>query len=254
MTAKFVLGFAAYAMAASLMAQTGTPAKPAATTATVKPPAPAAPPRENGLYGTIATSLGNITVKMYEKESPITVKNFMDLSLGRKEWTDPKTRTRVKRPLYPGTIFHRVIPGFMIQGGDPTGTGMGGSDAIADEFDPSLSFDTPGKLAMANAGPGTGSCQFFITEVPTPHLTGKHTIFGQVVDGMDVVKKIINVPTGEQNRPLTPPKILRISFQRVGPGPAVPGSTPPVHRPAAGTATKTGAAKTGVKSAPATKK
>src|SRR5258707_12150501 len=172
--------------ASCLMAQarkTTTPAvktpaatAPAAAVATDKPATPPAPVRENGLYTTIYTSMGNITAKLYEKESPITVKNYMDLALGRKEWTDPKTSTRVKRPLYPGTIFHRVIPGFMIQGGDPTGTGMGGTDVIPEEFDPALSFDTPGKFGMAKpSAPGTGSGQLFSPEAPTPQLTGLHT-------------------------------------------------------------------------------
>ncbi len=207
------------------------PAKPAAATT-----APAPPARENGLYTTIVTSMGSITIRLYEKESPLTVKNFIELSRGRKEWTDPQTRQRVKRPLYNGVIFHRVLPGFMIQGGDPTGTGMGGTDVIPDEFDPSLSFDTPGRLAMANAGPGTGSCQFFITEVPTPHLNGKHTIFGQVVEGQELVGQIARVPVGANDKPITPVKILRITFQRVGPGAPVDPPAP-VRRPAP-TATK----------------
>jgi peptidyl-prolyl cis-trans isomerase A (cyclophilin A) len=195
-------------------------------------PAPVAPPRENGLYTTIVTSMGSITAKLYEKESPITVKNFIDLSRGRKEWTDPQTHQRLKRALYPGTIFHRVIPGFMIQGGDPTGTGSGGSDVIPDELDPSLRFDTSGKLAMANSGPGSGSCQFFITEVPTPHLNGKHTIFGQVVEGQELVGKIARVPVAAENRPVTPIKILRITFLRVGPGPPVDPPAPVRKAPA----------------------
>jgi peptidyl-prolyl cis-trans isomerase A (cyclophilin A) len=197
---------------------------------TAQTPAPVAPPRENGLYTTIVTSMGSITAKLYEKESPITVKNFVELSQGRKVWTDPQTHQRTKRALYPGTIFHRVIPGFMIQGGDPTGTGEGGSDVIPDELDPSLRFDTPGKLAMANSGPGTGSCQFFITEVPTPHLNGKHTIFGQVVEGQELVGRIARMPVGKENRPLSPVKILRITFQRVGPGAPV-DPPPPARKP-----------------------
>jgi peptidyl-prolyl cis-trans isomerase A (cyclophilin A) len=189
-------------------------------------PAPPPPPLENGLYTTIVTSMGSITAKLYEKESPVTVKNFVELAQGRKVWTDPFTRARTKRPLYPGTIFHRVIPGFMIQGGDPTGTGDGGSDVIPDEFDPSLQFDTPGKLAMANSGPATGSCQFFITEVPTPHLNGKHTIFGQVVEGQELVGIIARVPVGKENRPLGLVKIVSITFQRVGPGAPVDPPAP----------------------------
>ena len=213
MRRNFLLGLAAFGLSVScLVAQ--TPPKPAAAAATDKPAAPPAPVRENGLYTTVYTSMGNITAKLYEKESPITVKNFMDLALGRKEWTDPKTGQRVKRPLYPGTIFHRVIPGFMIQGGDPTGTGMGGTDTIPEEFDPSLSFDVPGKFGMAKASaPGTGSCQFFITEVPTPHLNGLHTVFAQVVEGQDIVDKIAHLPRNGEDRPNVPVKILKIGFQ-----------------------------------------
>jgi peptidyl-prolyl cis-trans isomerase A (cyclophilin A) len=201
-------------------------AKPAAAKA--KPAAaPAKPALEPGLYATITTTMGPITFRMYEKESPITVQNFVDLATGRKEFTDPETKQRVKRPFYNGLLFHRVIPNFMIQGGDPTGTGMGGSDEIADEFHPSLIFDRPGRVAMANTGaPRSGSSQFFITDVPTPHLNGRHPIFGQVVDGMAVVEKIVHVPANEENRPKTPVKMLRVSFKRVGPGPQPPTSGP----------------------------
>jgi peptidyl-prolyl cis-trans isomerase A (cyclophilin A) len=185
------------------------------------------------------------------RKSPITVKNFMDLALGRKEWTDPKTSQRVKRPLYPGTIFHRVIPGFMIQGGDPTGTGMGGTDTIPEEFDPSLSFDTPGKFGMAKASaPGTGSCQFFITEAPTPHLNGLHTVFAQVVEGQDVVEKIARLPRDGNDKPNMPPKILKITFLRVGPGAPV-NPAPAVTRKAGPPAA---AKKAGAAGAPAAKK
>jgi peptidyl-prolyl cis-trans isomerase A (cyclophilin A) len=184
--------------------------------------APATPPaREPGLYATIKTTLGDITVKLYEKEAPITVRNFVGLARGTKEWKDPKTGQMVKRPLYTGTIFHRVIPGFMIQGGDPLGTGMGDPGfTIPDEFVPSLKFDVPGRLAMANIGqPHTGGSQFFITDVPTQHLNGKHTIFGQVIEGQDVVHKIISVPTRSE-KPLTPVKIVSIVIKREGPPPA----------------------------------
>jgi|ERR1017187_4094858 cyclophilin family peptidyl-prolyl cis-trans isomerase len=188
------------------------------------PPAatPAAPPtREPGLYATINTSMGAITVKFFEKEAPITVKNFVALARGTKAWKDPKTGQMVTRPLYAGTIFHRVIPKFMIQGGDPAGTGMGDVGfTIPDEFSPNLKFDVPGRLAMANIGqPHTGGCQFFITLVPTPHLNGKHTIFGQVIEGQDLVTKIVNVPT-KAEKPLTPVKIVSIVFKREGPPPA----------------------------------
>jgi len=183
--------------------------------------APAAPPApEPGLYATINTSMGAIKVKFFEKEAPITVKNFKDLATGAKAWKDQKTGAMVKRPLYNGTTFHRVIPNFMIQGGDPLGTGMGDPGfTIPDEFAPNLKFDVPGRLAMANIGqPHTGGCQFFITVVPTPHLNGKHTIFGQVIEGQDVVNTIVNVPTNKE-KPLTPVKIVSIVIKREGPPP-----------------------------------
>jgi len=201
------------ALLAGAFAQAPPAAAPAATTA-------APPARDPGLYATINTTLGAITVKFYEKEAPITVKNFVALAKGTKAWRDPKGQM-VTRPLYPGTIFHRVIPGFMIQGGDPTGTGGGDPGfVIPDEFVPTLKFDVPGRLAMANAGPHTGNSQFFITDVPTPHLNGLHTIFGQVIEGQDVVHKIISVPTGAQNKPITPVKIVSIVVKREGPAPA----------------------------------
>jgi peptidyl-prolyl cis-trans isomerase A (cyclophilin A) len=214
---------------------------------------PAKPARPDGLYGTIQTSMGSLVVKFYETESPITVKNFVDLALGRKMWTDPKTGTRVKRPLYNGLIFHRVIPNFMIQGGDPTGTGMGGTDVIKDEFHPTLKLDKPGVMAMANAGPNTGSCQFFITEVPTQYLNGKHTIFGQVVENVELVGKITRVPRNAQDKPTTPVVIQKMTFERVGavpPGGIVLAATP-AAKPAAGAAAKAPAKAAPAKAAPA---
>ena len=165
--------------------------------------------------------MGTIVVKFFEKESPITVKNFVDLALGRKTWTDPRSGLPVRKPLYNGLTFHRVIPNFMIQGGDPLGTGTGGTKAIPDEFHPSLKFDEPGRLAMANAGPGTGSCQFFITDVPTPHLNGAHTIFGQTIEGLDVVKAIARVPT-KGDAPVKPVRIVKIAVDRYGVDPNAP--------------------------------
>lgn len=235
MSVSFTLRCTASVLFASALLLAQAPA--AQQAASAKTTAPAKPEREPGLYATITTSMGTIVAKLYEKESPITVRNFVDLALGRKEWVDPATRQKVKRPLYNGLIFHRVIPGFMIQGGDPLGTGTGGTDEIPDEFDPSLSFDRPGKLGMANAGPGTGSSQFFITEVPTPHLTGKHTIFGQVVEGQDVVEKIARVPRDSRDKPATPVRMVRVAINRVGPGPAVgtptSGTKPARSKPAA---------------------
>ena len=214
-------------------AQTAAPpaSKPPASAKTRPRAAPAKPAaREPGLYATLVTNMGTIVVRLFEKESPITVQNFVDLALGNKEWTDPKTGERVKRPLYNGLIFHRVIPGFMIQGGDPEGTGRGGTDDIPDEFHTSLVFDRPGRLGMANAGPGTGSSQFFITEGPTPHLNGRHTIFGQVVEGQAVVNKIANTPRDEEDRPKTPVRMLRVTVRRVGPGAQPAGAAKPPAR------------------------
>ena len=185
-------------------------------------PAAAPPAIEPGLYATMTTSMGVIKLKLFEKEAPITVKNFRDLTRGTKPWRDQKTGQMVTRPLYPGTTFHRVIPNFMIQGGDPAGNGTGDVGfTIPDEFAPTLKFDVPGRLAMANIGqPHTGSCQFFITVAPTPWLNGKHTIFGQVVEGQDVVTKIVSVPSGAQDKPRTDVKIVSITFKREGPPPA----------------------------------
>ena len=160
-------------------------------------------PRQPGTYATFDTSEGTIVCRLFEQEAPITVKNFIELAEGSREWTHPHTRAKSKTPLYNGTIFHRVIPDFMIQGGDPAGTGMGGPGyQFQDETRSSPhKFDKPGKLAMANSGPNTNGSQFFITVVATPWLTGKHTIFGEVVEGQDVVDKITKVPRNRQDKP-----------------------------------------------------
>jgi len=154
------------------------------------------------LTATLRTNQGDIVLRLFPDHAPKTVRNFVELAQGTREWTDPRTRQPSKDRLYDGTIFHRVIPGFMIQGGDPLGTGTGGPGyKFGDEFHPDLAFSRPYLLAMANAGPGTNGSQFFITTVPTPWLTGKHTIFGEVVEGSDIVDKISNVRTGPQDRP-----------------------------------------------------
>jgi peptidyl-prolyl cis-trans isomerase A (cyclophilin A) len=169
------------------------------------------PKMPDRLYAVLETSQGNITCLLYAKEAPITVANFVELAKGEKEWTDPRTRDKVKKPLYDGTIFHRVIPNFMIQGGDPLGQGIGGPGyQFDDEIVAGLTFDRPGRLAMANAGPGTNGSQFFITVAPTMWLNGKHTIFGQVVEGQEVVEQISKVKTGPQDKPLEPVMLEKV--------------------------------------------
>jgi peptidyl-prolyl cis-trans isomerase A (cyclophilin A) len=152
---------------------------------------------------TFVTSKGSFTVRLMPGHAPVTVANFVELATGKKEWTDPRDGSTKTEPLYSGTVFHRVIPDFMIQGGDPEGTGRGGPGyRFEDEVPPDgPGFDRPGLLAMANAGPGTNGSQFFVTVAATPWLNGKHTIFGEVTDGMDVVEAISTTPTGAQDRP-----------------------------------------------------
>ena len=173
-------------------------------------------PQEPGLYAVIYTSMGNIVCRLFEKEAPKTVANFRGLATGAKAWTDPITHKQKHTPLYNGTTFHRVIPEFMIQGGDPEGTGRGDPGyKFEDEIDPNQNFDKPGILAMANSGPNTNGCQFFITVAPAPHLNGHYSIFGEVVSGQDVADSISQAPRDSDDKPLTPVKILRISIRRV---------------------------------------
>ena len=172
---------------------------------------------ESNMHATLHTSMGDIKLILYPDQAPKTVRNFVGLAEGTQEWTDPKVKAKTTKPLYDGTIFHRVIPGFMIQGGDPMGTGMGGPGYnFADEFNPELQFDRPYILAMANAGPNTNGSQFFITVAPTAWLNFKHSIFGEVADqaSRDVVDAIANVPTGPQDRPVTPVEITGITVER----------------------------------------
>lgn len=153
---------------------------------------------------TLHTTLGDIKINLFQDQAPKTVRNFVGLADGSKEWTHPKTNSKTNEPLYDGTIFHRVIPGFMIQGGDPLGTGTGGPGyQFEDEFHGELTFDRPYLLAMANSGPGTNGSQFFITVAQTAWLNRKHSIFGEVADqeSRDVVDAIAAVPTGGQDRP-----------------------------------------------------
>jgi peptidyl-prolyl cis-trans isomerase A (cyclophilin A) len=209
---------AIFALSACMLAQSSkSPAshRPARAQAPALPPV--ALPAEPGLYAVIYTSMGNIVCRLFEKDAPKTVANFRGLATGTKAWTDPETGKMKHTALYSGTMFHRVIPQFMIQGGDPTGTGMGSPGyKFEDEIDPSHTFDHPGILAMANSGPNTNGSQFFITVAPTPWLNGKHTIFGEVVSGQDVVDAISQVPRDDQDKPSTPVKITRISIRRVG--------------------------------------
>jgi len=170
-----------------------------------------------GTYAIFNTTEGKITVRLFPEDAPVTVANFIDLAEGNKEWTHPVTGSKSKDKLYDGTIFHRVIPQFMVQGGDPAGTGMGGPGyRFQDETKGSPHrFDKPGKLAMANAGPGTNGSQFFITTVATEWLTGKHTIFGEVVEGQDIAEKITNVPRSSQDKPHKPVVLESVVIERV---------------------------------------
>jgi peptidyl-prolyl cis-trans isomerase A (cyclophilin A) len=170
------------------------------------------------LFVTLVTTEGDIRIQLFPNHAPKTVANFVELAEGTREWTDPRTGTRAATPLYDGTIFHRVISGFMIQGGDPLGTGTGGPGyRFNDEFHPELGFTKPYLLAMANAGPGTNGSQFFITVAPTQWLTGKHTIFGEVADddSRAVVDRIAAVSTGQMDRPETDVVITKLTFERV---------------------------------------
>ena len=164
---------------------------------------------------TLHTSQGTIVIRLFPDHAPKTVRNFVDLAQGAREWTDPRTGSTTTGRLYDGTIFHRVIPNFMIQGGDPLGTGTGGPGyQFADEFHPDLAFDRPYLLAMANAGPGTNGSQFFITTVPTPHLNRRHTIFGEVIEGADVVDLISRLKTGSQDRPVEDVTLESVTVER----------------------------------------
>ena len=168
------------------------------------------------LFAHFTTSEGNFTVRLFDQEAPKTVANFTGLAEGTKEWTDPRAGRRAKTPYYDGTIFHRVIGGFMIQGGDPLGRGTGGPGyKFEDEFHPKLRHDKAGVLSMANSGPNTNGGQFFITLAATPWLDGKHSIFGEVTEGMDVVKSIGRIPTSKPgDRPVKAITVQSVTIER----------------------------------------
>ncbi|WP_109485343.1 peptidylprolyl isomerase [Occallatibacter savannae] len=215
---------AAFAQESTKPAEAPLPDAPQATAAAqIQPTGPAV---------VMDTSMGRITCKFFEKEAPKTVANFIALTEGKKDWIDPKTQQKMHdKPLYDGTVFHRVIPEFMIQGGDPTGTGMGDPGySFGDEFNPDLKFDVAGRLAMANSGPNTNGSQFFITEVPTEFLNGKHTIFGQCDEpSVNVVKTIARVERDPNDKPVTPVVLQKVTIvpegQALPPAPATPATS-----------------------------
>ncbi|WP_449061632.1 peptidylprolyl isomerase [Planomonospora algeriensis] len=172
------------------------------------------------LIATLNTNRGTVKVQLFPDHAPKTVRNFVELAEGTREWTHPETGQKTTDKLYDGTVFHRVISGFMIQGGDPLGEGVGGPGyKFDDEIHPDLYFNRPYLLAMANAGiqmgRGTNGSQFFITVVPTPHLNGRHTIFGEVIEGQDVVDAIAKTPTGHRDRPVDPVVLESVTIDRV---------------------------------------
>jgi peptidyl-prolyl cis-trans isomerase A (cyclophilin A) len=232
LTSSFATGFL---LAASALAQQSNP--PAQEPLPDAPQATAAASiAPNGPTVVMDTSMGRITCQFFQKQAPKTVANFIALAQGTRDWTDPETKKVMHRkPLYDGTVFHRVIPEFMVQGGDPTGTGMGDPGyTFEDELNPDLGFDVPGRLAMANSGPHTNGSQFFITEVPTPHLNQHHTIFGQCDEpGINVVKTIARVQTNSDDKPLVPVVLKKVTIVPEGkPLPPLPGETAPSAQPA----------------------
>ncbi len=213
----------AVAFAASAFAQTpiNLPDAPQATAAALSHP--------NGPTVIMDTSMGRITCQFYQRQAPKAVANFIGLAEGTKDWTDPATgKVQHNKPFFDGTTFHRVIPEFMIQGGDPTGTGMGDPGyRFDDEFDPHLNFDKPGRLAMANSGPNTNGSQFFITEAPTPSLNQQYTLFGQCDDAsVQVVKAIARVPRDSRDKPLTPVVLKKVTIVRAGRPTSAPANAP----------------------------
>lgn len=236
MTFRYIALVLAFSLPALAQSTEPLPDAPS-TTSQAKPPVV-----PTGPTAVIDTSMGRLTCKLYDKQAPVTVANFIGLTEGTKDWTDDKTMQKVHgRRYYDGTTFHRVIPNFMIQGGDRTGTGMGDPGYFfQDEIDPSLTFDEPGRLAMANSGPGptgggTNGSQFFITETAVPELNGKHTIFGQCdAHSVLLVASIARVPRDPNDKPLTPVTVNRITIVRDGqPMPPLPAAPPAAAPPAA---------------------
>lgn len=182
-----------------------------------KPMIPNLPDLPSGTYVVFDTTMGRIIARLFTEQAPKTTAVFIGLVEGTKPWKDQNTGEMVQRPFYDGLIFHRVIPDFMIQGGCPLGMGYGGPGfKFEDEFHPKLRHNKPGILSMANSGPNTNGSQFFITERPTPHLDDKHSVFGEVVEGMDVVKKIARVQRDRQDKPVTPVVMKKVSIARIG--------------------------------------
>ena len=225
--------------------QTGSQTTPAATDSSPLPDsptvqtgqsatAPAPSPEPTGPTAVFDTAMGRMTCQLYSKLAPKAVANFIGLATGTKDWTDPLTKQLMRgKPLYDGTIFHRVIPGFMVQGGDPTGTGMGGPGyQFDDEFSPNLNFDVAGRLAMANAGPNTNGSQFFITVATQPQLNQNYTIFGQCTpSSVLVAESIADVPRDSNDKPLDPVTLYKVTI--VPPGQPLPPPPAPVSSPAA---------------------
>jgi len=213
----------ALAFAASpLLAQTTTPparrSSPPPTAPAARPATPAAPAvkLEPGTYAHFTTSMGDFTARLFTADAPKTVENFVGLATGRKAWKDPRTGQMVHRPYYNNVLFHRVIPNFMIQGGDPTGTGMGGPGyEFPDEISAAHRHNKAGILSMANHGPNTNGSQFFVTVAPYPSLDGHYSIFGEVVDGLDNVIAISKVQRGANDRPVTPVVIKTVRIETV---------------------------------------
>jgi peptidyl-prolyl cis-trans isomerase A (cyclophilin A) len=172
-------------------------------------------PGTGALHARLETSLGTLVVRLFDDRVPNTVGNFVGLATGEKPYTDPRSGKPGAGPYYDGTIFHRVIPRFMIQAGDPTGTGTGGPGyRFADEFHPELRHDRPGILSMANAGPGTNGSQFFITEVPTPHLDRRHSVFGEVIEGLELIATITGQPRNQRDRPFDDIVLQKVTIYR----------------------------------------